>query len=82
MPIQSGKQKAQYGKKILKNLSEHLTRRFGKGFSEAKLRQIRKFYEVFLIQQTVSDELKKLEEWIEAFEIMAKLQRCVAVLCF
>lgn len=57
---QSGKQKAEYGKKILKNLSEHLTRRFGKGFSEANLRQMRKFYEVFSIQQTLSAELKKL----------------------
>ncbi len=34
----------------------------------ANLRQMRKFYEVFSIQQTVSAELKKLEEWIQAFE--------------
>lgn len=47
---QSGKQKPEYGKKILKNLLEHLIRRFGKGFSEANLRQMRKFYEVVSIQ--------------------------------
>ena len=30
---QSGKQRAEYGKAILKELSEHLTERLGKGFS-------------------------------------------------
>jgi hypothetical protein len=31
--------------------------RFGKGFSEVNLRQMRAFYETFSIQQTVSAEL-------------------------
>lgn len=41
---QGGKSKAQYGKRILEELSRNLTREFGKGFSLANLRNMRQFY--------------------------------------
>ena len=41
---QSGKDRAAYGKQILKGLSEQLTNEFGKGFSIRNLEQIRQFY--------------------------------------
>ena len=41
---QEGKAKAEYGKKLLANLSRNLTHEFGKGFSYANLRNFRQFY--------------------------------------
>ena len=56
---QDGKARAEYGKGILVGLSEYLTERLGKGFSESNLRNARKFYQVYApsIQQTLSAEL-------------------------
>ncbi|KDN56265.1 PDDEXK nuclease domain-containing protein [Flavobacterium seoulense] len=44
---QNGKDRAEYGKQILKGLSEQLTKEFGKGFSVAVLERIRKFYLIY-----------------------------------
>ena len=67
---QNGKERAEYGKQILKGLSTDLTKEFGKGFSMRNLEQIRKFYKTYSnssslstilqnqIPQTVSAELK------------------------
>lgn len=41
---QEGKERAEYGEAILKNLSIALTGEFGKGFSYANLRNFRQFY--------------------------------------
>ena len=41
---QNGKDRAEYGKKLLKGLSQQLTKEFGKGFSIRNLEFIRKFY--------------------------------------
>lgn len=41
---QNGKNRAAYGKSILKDLSIALTQEFGKGFSYANLRNFRQFY--------------------------------------
>jgi len=38
---QKGKERAEYGKKILKELSRKLIKDFGKGFSETNLKQMR-----------------------------------------
>lgn len=44
---QQGEIRAAYGKAILKDLSARLKERFGKGFSEQNLRQMRKFYAIY-----------------------------------
>jgi len=44
---QNGKERAEYGKYLLINLSERLTKHFGKGFDESNLRNIRAFYSTF-----------------------------------
>ena len=44
---QNGKERADYGKEILQNLSGILTQEFGKGFSYRSLREIRQFYLTF-----------------------------------
>ncbi len=41
---QDGRQRADYGKQILKQLSEKLTARYRKGFDESNLRHMRNFY--------------------------------------
>ena len=53
---QQGKLRATYGKNILKELSVKLTEQFGEGFSERNLEQMRQFYIVYSIGQTVSDQ--------------------------
>ena len=44
---QQGKERAEYGKYILKNLSEKLTKTFGRGFSYDNLKLMRKFFLVY-----------------------------------
>ena len=44
---QQGKERANYGDYLIVNLSRYLTDTFGKGFSEANIRNMRQFYIVF-----------------------------------
>ncbi len=41
---QGGELRAEYGSKLIENLSKYLTSTFGKGFSEANLKNMRSFY--------------------------------------
>ena len=73
---QNGKDRAEYGKQLLKGLSQRLTDEFGKGFSVRNLEQIKKFYFVYSksqsltaisddsISQTLSAELNSSEKSI------------------
>lgn len=63
---QNGENRAEYGKALLKDLSIHLTEKFGKGFSETNLKQMRHFYMSYAIGQTVSDEFKKIGQTLSA----------------
>ena len=49
--------RAEYGKKLLEYLSEHLTKEFGKGFTVTNLKYMRQFYRAFPIRHTLCDEL-------------------------
>lgn len=51
---QKGKERADYGKNLLKNLSIKLTEEFGKGFSERNLANMKKFYLTYSILQKPS----------------------------
>ena len=46
---QQGQERAEYGAQQLKQLSHALTERLGKGFDVTNLRNMRRFYLVFLI---------------------------------
>ncbi len=48
---QHGQNRAAYGEQILKELSNFLTVKFGKGFSVANLKNIRQFYKVYSTDQ-------------------------------
>lgn len=50
---QNGKDRAEYGKQLLKGLSQQLTIEFGKGYSLRNLEQIRKFYLIYSNSATV-----------------------------
>lgn len=54
---QSQPDRADYGKRTLKELSRELTREFGKGFSVSNIQFMRRFYQTYEIQQTVSVKL-------------------------
>ena len=60
---QDGNKRAEYGKKLIKTLSEKLTKEFGKGFSETNLEQMRKFFKVYGIPQTLSEEFQFNLSW-------------------
>lgn len=51
---QKGKERAEYGKKILKKLSQKLNKEFGRGFSVDNLENMRKFYLTYSISETLS----------------------------
>ncbi len=55
---QKGKRRAEYGKALLKNLSRDLSVKFGRGFSERNLEQMRAFYLGWVISQTPSAKLE------------------------
>lgn len=55
---QNGKERAEYGKSLIKTLSKRLFQEFGKGFSETNLEQMRKFYKVYEIPQTLSEKFR------------------------
>lgn len=54
---QQGEHRAAYGKQQLAHLSEKLQAEFGKGFDVSNLRNMRKFYQAFPIQDAVRPEL-------------------------
>ena len=65
---QEGKERASYGKEILKELSIVLSKEFGKGFSVTNLKQMRNFYMVYSKGQTLSDLFKIRQTLSDEFE--------------
>ena len=57
---QQGQQKAQYGARLLENLSRALSESFGKGFSYANLRNFRQFYLTYPDQEICYTVCSKL----------------------
>ena len=79
---QNGKDRAEYGKQVLKGLSEQLTTEFGKGFSIDILERIRKFYLVYSKSETLlrilniqnSDTLLRISENRKSQSLITELQ--------
>lgn len=53
---QNGQDRAQYGEKLLENLSQDLKKKLGKGFTQRILETARQFYLRYPISQTLSAE--------------------------
>ena len=54
---QTDSARADYGKQTLRALSKELTKEFGRGFSVSNIQFMRRFYQTYQIQQTVSVKL-------------------------
>lgn len=48
---QHGENRAEYGKRLIAELSDMLTEKFGKGFSVGNLKNIRQFYKIYSVDQ-------------------------------
>jgi len=71
---QAGQVKAEYGKKLLVQLSKDLKIQYGKGFSRTNLVYMRLFYSKYKISQTVSDQLS-WSHYVELLGISDDLER-------
>ncbi len=56
---QQGKERAEFGKELIKGLSEVLTKEFGKGFSITNLKRMKSFYLTYQKGHTLSDQSEK-----------------------
>ena len=54
---QAGERRAEYGQKVLRELSARLSKEFGRGFSEDNLSHMRKFYITYRDQRQISQTL-------------------------
>ncbi|WP_080802753.1 DUF1016 N-terminal domain-containing protein [Arabiibacter massiliensis] len=63
---QKGLTRAEYGAKLIQQLSKRMTTDFGKGFTTTNLKNMRRFYLAFPIGQTLSDQLS----WSHYCELM------------
>ena len=63
---QKGKEKADYGSKLLDNLSKDLKLRYGKGFSRSNIVYMRLFYIKYPKSETLSHQLS----WSHYFELL------------
>jgi hypothetical protein len=59
---QKGMVRAEYGEELIVSLTKDMTERFGKGFSERNLRNMRAFYLNFPIWQIVSAKFQKIRD--------------------
>ncbi len=71
---QGGKQRAEYGKELLKTLSRDLKLRYGRGFSRSNLIYMRLLYLNYPISQTPSD-LLSWSHYVELLRIEDPLER-------
>jgi len=65
----NGKERADYGKQVLKELSKKLTIEYGNGFSERNIRRMKKFYKLFIDFEIVAT-LSPLFSWSHFVEFV------------
>ncbi|MEW4923664.1 PDDEXK nuclease domain-containing protein [Algibacter sp. 2305UL17-15] len=61
---QGGKERAEYGKELLKGLSRVLTQEFGKGFSVKNLERMRTFYQIYGKSSTLLSKSENLKNTV------------------
>lgn len=59
---QQGKERAEYGKSVLKMLSAKLSERFGRGFSVDNLQNMRRFFQVYSVSGIFEKPSRKLDD--------------------
>jgi len=78
---QQGQHKAQYGTRLMEELSTALTADFGKGFSYANLYNFRQFYRVFPVQQILYTLCRELSWSHVRLIIRADTQQAIEYYC-
>ena len=70
-------QKAEYGKAVIKKLSQKLTLEYGRGYSRANLFRMLKFYEYFSDPEEFSTLSRKLSwsHFVELLQVQDKVKR-------
>ncbi|GHT61784.1 DUF1016 domain-containing protein [Bacteroidia bacterium] len=71
---QSGKEKAEYGKRLLEELSKDLSLLHGKGFSRSNIQRMKQFYLIFPISAEVPHKLS-WTHFVELLKIDDPLER-------
>jgi len=74
---QQGKKRAEYGKSVLKELSQKLTEEFGKGYSVYNLERMRNFYLIFknrIAKTEKSASLMRKSEQEKSASLMRKIE--------
>jgi TPP-dependent indolepyruvate ferredoxin oxidoreductase alpha subunit len=72
---QHGKERAEYGEYVVKELSKALTAEFGKGFSERSVRQYRQFYQMFPEKTLKIKKIQLCEQC--SHNLITRLKRCI-----
>lgn len=67
---QQGEKRAEYGKKLIKELSDKLAKEFGKGFSITNLQQMKNFFLFYQKQQTASAKSDFRLSWSHYLKLM------------
>ncbi len=67
---QGGEKRAEYGKGVLKRLSERLTEKYGNGWSEETLKKCRKFYQIYKIGSTSQTQSLGTTELVHSVDQM------------
>ncbi len=71
---QNGKERAEYGSKLLEKLSKDLSLMHGKGFSVSNIQRMRQLYDEYPIYATLSHKLS-WSHYVELLKIDDKLER-------
>jgi predicted nuclease of restriction endonuclease-like (RecB) superfamily len=72
---QGGKERAEYGEKLIARLAEDLTARFGRGFGAVNLSQMRRFYQTWppeTIFQTLSEKSETASAEVKTFQTLSE----------
>lgn len=67
---QGGEKRAEYGKGVLKRLSERLAEKYGNGWSEETLKKCRKFYQIYKIGSTSQTQSLGTTELVHSVDQM------------
>lgn len=66
---QNGNARAEYGKEVLKRLSERLTDKYGKGWSEETLKKARQLFLTYSNRVTNGYQMKEEDQWLPNFKL-------------
>jgi predicted nuclease of restriction endonuclease-like (RecB) superfamily len=84
--IQQGQDRAAYGKKVLAELSNKLTKRYGEGFSVTNLRYFRLFFQTYNdrnpeIRHTAGDESEVMEKHHTLCDVLEDMSLAIEKTC-